>query len=118
VNASYEINYFWGGFSTILSYLISPSIGKIELILAVTLILCFASLILMKGRLDASFRLVNVIVFLITLPIVLDWLLIPNIPSPETLTGKIIWQLFEIVVGTFIGIILSIIFKQKSDKVL
>ena len=113
-----EINYFWGGFSTFLSYLIAPSIGKIELILAVTLILCFASLILMKDRLDASFKLVNVIVFLTTLPIVLDWLFIPNIPSPETLVGKIIWQLIEIVVGTLIGTILSIIFKRKSNKVL
>jgi hypothetical protein len=113
-----EINYFWGGFSTILRLLISPSIGRIELVLAITLILSFASLILMKNRLDVSFKLANVIVFLIILPIVLDWLLLPSIPPSYTLAGEIIWQLIEIVVSTFIGYILSIIFKPKMDKAL
>lgn len=105
--------YLIGGFSIILS----PSIGKIELILAVTFIFCWASLIFMKGKLGASLVLANVIVFLITLPIIIDWLFIPNIPSPETLLGRIVWQLIEIALSTIIGTIITIIFKRKSDRI-
>lgn len=113
-----EINIFWGLFSEALSIIISPSIGRIELVLAIAFILSFASLILMRGRLDVSFKLANIIVFLIILPIVLDWLLIPKIPPTHTLGAEIIWQLIEIVVSTFIGYILSIIFKPKPKEIL
>jgi len=105
-----------GSFYSGLSYFIAPSIGKIELVLALALIISLTSWILLPKRLDISLRLGNVLIFLITIPIILDWLLIPNIPSPETLVGRITWQLIEIAVASVIAYFLDIIFQRKRQE--
>lgn len=104
------LTYYFQGFSVLLS----QSVGRMELTLAFTFIFSFVSLILMKGRLDASLKLANVIVILVTIPIVLDWFILPTIPTDNTLWGRIVWQLIEIALGIVIGTIVGLIFKRKE----
>ncbi len=111
----YAIDIYNGTLYAVLARLIAPSIGRIELIIALAFILSIVSWILMPRRLEYSVKLANILLFMITIPVVLDWLLIPNVPSPATLAGRIIWQLIEIVVAFFVGYFLDLVFSRKKQ---
>lgn len=106
------LTYVVKGFSLVLS----QSVGRMELILAFTFIFSFVSLILMKGRLDASLKLANVIIIMVTIPIVLDWFILPSIPSDDTLLGRVVWQLVEIALGIIIGAIVGLMFERRKEN--
>jgi hypothetical protein len=88
------------------SFILSPSIGKIEAILAVTFIFCFVTLISLKDKPNLGLKLANALMLLISLPIVMDWLLVSTIPS-DTLGSGIFWQLVEIIIVAVINAVLN-----------
>jgi len=96
------------------SYILSPSVGKIELILAIAFILDFASLISLGNRPNLSLMLANVIVFLMVIPIVLDWLLLP-FPF-ATFGGELVMELVQLVIIALLSIVLSKVISKRQKK--
>jgi len=88
------------------SFILSPSIGKIEAVLGITFIFCFVTLISLKDKPNLGLKLANVLMLLISLPIVMDWLLVSTVPS-ETLGSGIFWQLVEIIIVAIINAVLN-----------
>ena len=88
------------------SFVLSPSIGKIEVILGITFIFCFVTLISLKDKPNLGLKLANVTMLLISLPVVMDWLLVSTVPS-DTLGSGIFWQLVEIIVVAIINAVLN-----------
>jgi len=88
------------------SFVLSPSIGKIEVILGLSFIFCFVTLISLKDKPNLGLKLANVLMLLISLPIVMDWLLTSTVPT-ETLGSGIFWQLVEITIVAIINAILN-----------
>ena len=90
-------------FSTILS----PSFGKIELMLALAFILSPLSLIFaINKQFDHALLLANISIFLLFLPIVTDWLYVPSFLM-NTLAGKIFWQAIQALISAFFGYIFN-----------
>ena len=94
--------------------LLSPSLGRIETILAFSFIISISTWILIYYK-KTSYSLFssNINVFLISLPVVFDWLLSPILPFPDTIFGKIFWQIIATVLSVMFGVVLDRIIRGK-----
>lgn len=92
----------------ILHLAISPGIERIETILAVAFILCMSGLLLLVYRkFEYSTIVGNIILFLISIPIVVDWLARPLFPWPEELGGSVFWQVLSTIISVILGIFID-----------
>jgi len=95
------------------SLILSQSFGKIEVMLAMAFILIFPSVIfVVRKDFNRALLFTNINIFLLALPIVIDWLYIPSFLM-DTLAGRILWQVIQAIIAAIIGYIFDKLIKRK-----